>query len=268
MTGPRQARDRTGRRYVWPPQPPYELLVPSVTTILKQYSKGDVLVNWASRSVAEFAVEHMDQWQNLPMDAAVDMLKRAPWRHTSNRMALGSAVHAALESWQGGEPVVEDLDLVPYIAAGIGYLDEHVDHVLEKEVSVYNIQYQYAGTVDVFATLKDGRTAVVDWKSGKAIYPETALQLSAYANCDFIGDDDGTARDLPHIDVGIVVHLKDDATYVAHEVEMTARLFRTFVALRSLQLFKDDFEQSALGKTHKGPQHVPALADNVVRLRQ
>lgn len=203
MSAPVLARDRSGRRYVWPPKGPSELVVPSVTTILGQLSKP-ALTNWAAKEVATYAAENMDAWQNLPMSDAIDLLKRAPYRNMTKRQNIGSAVHAAIESWQGGEPVVEDLDLLPYIAAAVSYLDEQTTEVLEQEATVFSRQYLYAGTLDAIATLKDGRTAVVDWKTGKAIYPEAALQLCAYANAEFIGTPDGVEKLLPRSTSGLL----------------------------------------------------------------
>jgi len=243
-----------------------------VTTILGQLSKP-ALVNWSAKEVATYAAENMDAWQNLPPSDAIDLLKRAPYRNMTKRQNIGSAVHTAIESWQGGEPVVEDLDLLPYVAAAVGFLDGHTTELLEQEATVFSRQYLYAGTLDAIVTLKDGRIAIVDWKTGKAIYPEAALQLCAYANAEFVGTADGTEHPLPEIDLGIVVHLKDDGTYVAREVEFSTRMFKTFVALRTVQLWRDDHEQHALGETRRGPdkKEADSAAGNtdgrVVRLR-
>jgi len=229
------------------------MVVPSVTTILKEKSKDGVLSKWAAKSVAEFAVTHILSWQDLPSDAAVALLKGAPWRDMVKKGERGTAVHVAIESWNGGEPTV-DPDLLPFVGGAIAFMEDHVERVIEGEVTVYSRTFQYAGTFDAIVNLKDGRTAIVDWKTSKGIYPEVALQLAGYANAEFIGDDDGTERPLPQLDVGIVVHLPGDGTYKAREIELTPRLWKTFQALRTLQKWKDDYEQDALGKTHRGPK--------------
>lgn len=67
--------------------------------------------------------------------------------------------------------------------------------------------------------------------------------------------------------------MKDDGSYVAREVEFSARMFKTFVALRTVQLWRDDHEQHALGETRHGPdkKEADSAAGNtdgrVVRLR-
>ena len=255
MTAPTQARNHgDGRVYVWPPGiAPTEMVVPSVTTILKQLSKGQVLINWAAKCVAEYAVEHILSWQELPPDDAVFLLKGAPKRSMVKAGDKGTAVHTAIDLYIGSaEPVIEDLDLLPYVGGALAFLEDLVEQVVESEVTIYNRTYQYAGTTDAICLLKDGRTAIVDWKSGKAIYPDVALQLVGYANGEFIGTDQGEELPLPQIDLGIVVHLPGDGTYTAKEVELTPRLWKTFQALRTLQRWRDDFEADALGKAHKG----------------
>jgi|GEM_PF-5236606 len=99
----------------WPPlllaaDPALRPLVPSVTTILSNLSKP-ALVNWSAREVATFAVTFHDQWVDLPDEAAIDMLKRAPYRNMSRKGEIGSAVHAAIDAWHGGWPEGQD----PYV---------------------------------------------------------------------------------------------------------------------------------------------------------
>jgi hypothetical protein len=255
VTAPALSRNKGGRRYIWPPntdQP--ELVVPSVTTILNNLSKP-ALPNWAAREVAKFAVEHIPSWENLPPDDAVDLLKRAPYRNMTNKGKIGTAVHEAVELWMGDgidipdldedEIQVDDLDLLPYIAGAVSYLNQHVHRVIHSEVTVFNTEYAYAGTVDAIVKLRTGEIAAVDWKTSNRIYPETALQLVAYANGEFIGMADGTKVDIPPITAAHVVHLPGDATYKAHPVHLTPRAFKTFIALRSIQKWRDDFEADA-----------------------
>ncbi len=253
MSAPALARGRTGRRYVWPPNTDtHDLVVPSVTTILNNLAKP-ALVNWAAKEVATYAVENVLSWESLPVADAVDLLKRAPYRNMTKRGDIGTAVHAAIEATASevDAPVV-DPDLLPYVAGAVRFLADHIDEVVHLEATCFNTTWEYAGTTDAIVRLKDGRTAVVDWKTSKAIYPETALQLQAYAACDFLGWPDGTSEPMPKTDVGIVVHLPGDATYTAKEVEFSDRLFRTFGALRTLQAWKDSYEADVFTKVHKG----------------
>ena len=252
MTAPALARGRTGRRYVWPPQEPHDLVVPSVTTILNNLNKP-ALPNWAAREVAKYAVENILQWQDLPPDDAVDLLKRAPYRNMKKKGDVGTAVHQAIEGWKQGEtPVLDDIDLLPFVAGAAAFVNDNVARPLHVEATVYNRKYKYAGTCDGIFKMKDGATAIVDWKTSNNVYPEHALQLVAYANCDFVGYPNGESVTLPPIDQAWVVHLPGDGTYKAHQVNLTDRAFKTFIALRSLQKWKDDYEADVFGDITKG----------------
>lgn len=256
MTAPALARDRSGRRYMIPDPapdgPPIEC--PSVTTILNNLNKP-ALVNWAAIEVAKYAYTERDTWHRLEERAAVDLLKRAPYRNSRKKMDIGSAVHIAIDAHlkQGtaaahfDPPEVDDLDLLPYIAGALRFLDDHVDRVIRSEVTFVNLTYRYAGTCDLVAKLDDGRIAVVDWKTGKRLYPEVALQLAAYANNEFAVNQDGSRYTLAPVDVAVGVHLDGQGGYTAQPVELTDQLFKTFIALRTMQKFRDNLEDSVLG---------------------
>lgn len=255
MTAPALARGSFGRRYVWPPHTDKpKLVVPSVTTILNQQSKP-ALVNAAAKEVATFAVDHILTWQDLPMVDAHDLLKRAPKRVWDAKRDLGTAVHEALElvleTWDGEEVAVANMDLLPYIGAAVMYLQDHVTEVIRTEMTIYNRTFRYAGTCDAIVKLKDGRVAMVDWKTG-SLWPESALQLTAYVRGEFVGHPDGTIEDVPEVDVGLIVGLSGDGSYEAREVEFTERMWKTFLALRTVQKWVDDFAADAFGKVHKG----------------
>jgi len=253
MSGPALARGKTGRRYVWPPNTDKpELVVPSVTTIIGNMNKP-ALPNWAAKEVATYAVENMLAWENLPPKDAIDLLKRAPYRNMTRKGDIGTAVHAAIEataSEHDAPPI--DPDLLPYVAGAVQFLDDLVETVVHLEVTVFNRTWEYAGTTDAILILKDGRTAITDWKTSKNIYPEVALQLQAYASGEFIAHADGTQQPLPPIDVGLAVHLPGNTTYAAKEVPLSDRLFKTFAALRTLQAWKDNYEKDCFSTVHKG----------------
>ena len=150
MTTPKLALNQKGRRYVWPPEPPYELVVPSVTNITGNLDKK-ALVYWAAREAASFAVDNIVEWENLPPTEAVELIKRAPWKKSREKADLGSAIHAAIEATQGGVPTV-DPHLLPYVSAASQFLDDHVEKVGIVETTFFNSQFQYAGTPDALAS--------------------------------------------------------------------------------------------------------------------
>jgi len=44
------------------------------------------------------------------------------------------------------------------------WYDQNVDQVLSSERRLYSLKWKIAGTVDLVAKMKNGRTAVIDWK--------------------------------------------------------------------------------------------------------
>src|SRR5690606_23091893 len=71
-----------------------------------------------------------------------------------------------------------------YKGYGLGFLrwmqDSHPT-IIEHERTVVSKKYGYAGTLDMLVTLNgNGQKIVVDVKTGKDIYSEAFLQLSAY----------------------------------------------------------------------------------------
>lgn len=257
MTAPALARDRSGRRYMIPDPPPDgdPIECPSVTTILNNIAKP-ALVNWSALEVAKYAYAARETWHNLEEQAAIDLLKRAPYRDSRKKMDVGLAVHLAIDAHlKAGTqaateeaPEVDDLDLLPYIAGALRFLDDHVDRVIQAEVTLVNLTYRYAGTCDAWVQLKDGRIAPVDWKTGKRLYPEHALQVCAYANAEFAVAPDGNRYNLAPAELGVVVHLDGQAGYTAQPVELDQQLFKTFVALRTLQKYRDTLEGTVLGE--------------------
>ena len=242
MTSPRQSRARSGRRYVWPPQPPHELEVPSSTTILGILDKP-ALLGWASRMVAEYAVEHRDAWSRLPTDEAVALLKGAPWRNRNRKANVGTAVHTALEAYVTGQEPDEELapERRGYYEAALAFLRDHEPKITASEVTVYSRRHEYAGTLDLLGE-HGGEATVMDYKTGKDVYPEMALQLCSYAYGDFIGHDDGREEPLPEIRRGIVIRLGANGRYKAVPVSLPQELFEVFLALRRVWSWKQNAE--------------------------
>lgn len=51
---------------------------------------------------------------------------------------------------------------------------------LKAELTVYDGELEYAGTLDLYAETAEAKRVVVDWKTSKQIYPSTFLQVTAY----------------------------------------------------------------------------------------
>ncbi len=97
---------------------------------------------------------------------------------------LGSYVHDLCEMVNKGEPWESrspNSDIWCMVSAYEEWFAANVKKVVSVEEVVVNEVYRYAGRLDLEARLKGDRsTSVIDIKTGKAVYPDTALQLSAY----------------------------------------------------------------------------------------
>ena len=95
----------------------------------------------------------------------------------------GTGVHTALESILVGDGEVpnEYADSVGDIVAWLNKGGKDGPYIVEdSEVSVFHPELRYAGQIDCVARCGD-RVIIIDWKSGKEIHPEHAMQVAAYA---------------------------------------------------------------------------------------
>jgi hypothetical protein len=264
MTVPKQARKRSvdgPRTYAWPPQPPHEFEVLSVTSAMKSLNKP-FLVGWAAKMAAECAVEdheligQMLQTKN-GKKAALDYVKQARFRDSGGKADRGTIVHSAVEAYVAGKKIDPDHvqhqleekmvpeDLWPatfkMVDGLMEFLFDFEPDILWSEATVYSREHGYAGTTDLIARIRIGDKvlpAVIDFKASKAIYNETAMQMAAYARADFVGLDDGSEKPLlarnAQIRHGMVVRPTASGKYEHANFDLTDEVFDKFLACLEL----------------------------------
>ena len=180
MTTPALAQNVKGRGRHYP-TPKTGDLVPSVTNVISVLGKGDVLMRWAAKMVAERAAVLKHSLPKMGDGDIVDTLKAVPFQRSQRAADRGSDIHEYLECLLNNyETPKLNSDAAPYKDAadhwhGMATLDD-----VQTELTVFHPHY--AGTVDFVG--KRGDTWVIgDFKTSKAIYPEAALQLSALWGC-------------------------------------------------------------------------------------
>lgn len=166
---------------------------PSVTTVLKNTPKGD-LMRWAARMVAEKARDRPDIVMGDP-DKVVDRLQYAPTDYRDERGWVGSGVHRAMEA---------DLSGILYFPEEFTREQERMMDNFEEFLAQYTIEPVLTectvlipcgldrdgnplfvmGTLDGFWKVTDNWTggsyyALVDLKTSKGIWPEHHYQLAA-----------------------------------------------------------------------------------------
>lgn len=197
---------------------------PGVTGILSVIDKSGALMNWAARQTAEAAVT---QLANLPSiletvgpEGVVKMLtSRSSWTR-DEAASLGTEVHNLADQLITGRLNVED---IPERA------QKHVDGyrkwweasgwtVRTSEAMVVHPEAGYGGTLDLLCRDRDGLTVLADIKTGKAIYSEAVLQLTAYGLATYIQPPGGHLALMPRpIDRHVILHVTADGV---REVEI------------------------------------------------
>jgi len=210
-------------------------LVPSVTNVIGALNKP-ALPRWAAKVVAEQAWALRGSIANLEEAEAIDLLKGSPWRSSTRAADRGTTIHDRLEQITlGREPdgplTGEALDFADGIDA---FLKAHDVRPWSTEVTMFGDGY--AGTADFLGTIDDV-PVVMDYKTGKDLYPEVALQLSALRYADVMVVD-GEVRDVPPTDHGVAVLITRSGYKIAKVEDPAGAMlaFEALLAVRSWQL--------------------------------
>jgi hypothetical protein len=230
----------------------------SVTTIVGQGVPKPALLPWGIKMVAEGAADLADELPALvrkDRDAAVKMLKGLPWAHRDRAADLGTLLHAAIEAHRLGKPIPPPpVDVAGHMAGFERFLRDFEPEYLSVEAPVFNRAEKYAGTLDAIVRLKlplqEGYgDYVLDAKTGKAIYPETGLQLAAYRHAEFIGLPDGDEQPMPATVGALGLHLTADG-YRLIEVRADEEVFRCFLYVREVFRFLEETSKTILGQAY------------------
>lgn len=209
--------------------------IPSVTTILKIVDKSGPLIGWAKRITAEAALRHateLPQWiEDFGGDGAVGMLTKATNVIRDKAANAGSEIHQLADAIVKGQEVVVPEELQPYVNSLLKWQTDFEPEYLASEEMVYS-RRGYAGTLDAICRIA-GDVWLLDYKTSKGVYEETALQLAAYGAADFIGrPGDPNRYAIPAIDQYGVVHIRPEgAELVPYDV---TGAFEAFLAAKRL----------------------------------
>ncbi len=169
--------------------------LPSVTTVLEVIAKP-ALGPWYAKEERRYFEAAMLEVLSKPgardpeyvlgaVAEAVSGVKAAD-REKQRAATIGTAVHAGIE-WHLRTRLGEDAGPEPHLPDAAAWAVESWKDWAAKvalqpqaiERTVYCIECGYAGTLDLYARV-EGIPTVLDWKTGRAIYPEAFLQNVAY----------------------------------------------------------------------------------------
>lgn len=245
MANPRNATTTSrGRTYNWQDE-----VFDSVTTIIGGGVPKPALKSWGEKVVAEAAFDKADIWKQMDREEAVYFLKGAPFRSTDKAAARGSDVHEWVENHVLGIPL-DIADAPPghqgYLRSFLQFIEDWSPEYEMTEATVYNRKHSYAGTLDAILHIKGLGLCLIDYKTSRGVYGETALQLAAYRNAEFIGLPDGT--EAPMLDVGWcgILHLKPKS-YSLVPVEVDEEAFSYFLYAQQVRQFCEQHSRTVLG---------------------
>lgn len=208
--------------------------VVSVTTALKGIPKQDSLVYWSAETVAEYVVDHLDEVRRMVTSGgpgpAVNFLKALPNQRRNNAAVRGTTVHDYAEQiLPGGEVEVPD-DLVPYVEGYLHYLEDWNPTSVYNEIIVGSRTHGYAGRLDSIQEIPGLGLVIVDYKTGKNVYGEVALQLAGYRNAETFMDGDDE-KPMPAIFGSYVLHIQPNE-YALIPVETGPEVFERFLTAK------------------------------------
>jgi len=242
------------------------------TSILSAINKP-ALVPWAANQEREACVEaacilyfeaiRSPDWASTVLSnrdafvsALMDRLGKAKAHQKEMKLAqdIGSLVHARIENKllaMVGKPAKalppvtytrDQLDAADWATMAFDDLMKKMHVVPERiEERLYSTQFFICGTPDLLAKV-DGKTTIVDWKSGKGgVYAEHPLQLACYAKLAIERD---WVTDWP---AGLIVGLPKSMDRTEPKVkyippEEMPGLWQRFLAVRDVARYLQDWE--------------------------
>lgn len=230
----------------------------SVTNVLDHGVPKPGLVHWAAREVARCAVDNVPKLARArgrtAREEVFEWLRRAAEVKRDDAAALGGAVHHAIESHVLGQPMPEPPpEQIPFLEAFQQFVTDHQPIWEATELVVCNPDDGWCGTADWWATLpRLGRVVVLgDNKTGKGVYDDAGLQLSAYRRATVGWLRDGTEVVPPTADRAYVLHLRPDKYpdkgYALYPMDTSDEVYAAFLHAQGVAMFKKTLAKKVVG---------------------
>ena len=186
---------------------------PGVTTILGDTVPKRGLIDWASRTTAEYAVNFWDDLAELPVSDRLALLLAAKNKDRDGAGRRGTQVHKLARKLIAGEAVDKPDELAGHIDSYLDFLDVVDPEPIATELVVANRTHRYCGTADLVAKLPamegpdyefSPATWLLDVKTARSgIFWDMALQLCGYEHAEVYRHPDDPALECPVSWLGI-----------------------------------------------------------------
>lgn len=194
----------------------------SVTSVLNVIA-SPVLEAWKIKSVVNAIKDGMaETFPELPVtvvNGICEAAKRIPKQKASDAANVGTIVHEWLEKYGYAKmndlpvPAKPDIpEAILAIDAFLEYAENNIMDFILVERVIYSKENDYVGTLDALVMLKDGRVALMDYKTSGGIYDKYYAQIGGYylALVEELGI---------HIDCAIILRIGKDGISEHREIQ-------------------------------------------------
>lgn len=158
--------------------------IPSVTTVCGVIDKSGPLIGWAINNTLETckaSIAPNEAHSEVYLEAVWEAAKRSSRGVKGEAAKRGTAIHKAIEaSLTGSDAPSGFIENETIVNEAVQWIRQSFRRVLTLEQRIYSRQHRYSGTLDCIAEDQEGHRVLVDWKTGKSVYPEFRLQTAAY----------------------------------------------------------------------------------------
>ena len=163
-------------------------VVYGVTSIIGVLDKP-ALIYWAVNMAVDFLGNNWQagkSYDEVEIKTLLEDARRAHRIRKDKTADIGEMIHSWIEKYIRAriekKPVPKkpvNKEMKNAIDGFFNWAKKNKVELINCEQKIYSKKYKYAGTYDLEAMV-DGKRTIIDFKTGKAIYPEMVLQASAY----------------------------------------------------------------------------------------
>lgn len=211
-----------------------------VTTLLGNGLPKPALINWAANATAEYAVDNWDDLAQMSLSERLKVLKGSRYAITDEAKARGTEVHDLAEKLAKGEEIEVPDAIAGHVSSALRFLEDYQFESILTETSVFHEKALYGGTFDLLGRSglpeHSGKVILADWKTNRTgIFPETALQLTAYAKATHYVDRDGVEQAVSELGITDLwaIWIRSDG-YEVYPMEFSDRTWQAFGSIVSV----------------------------------
>jgi hypothetical protein len=181
--------------------------VPSVTTICGVINKP-ALLPWAVNSTLDLVREAIQPdvaYPSILLEEIYAQAKKEATRKKTDAADRGTLVHEILAGGDSSNNGLRDESVQNRVDRARQWLETNLLDWLDVERPIYSRRYRYSGRLDGVCTLRNLGRCLLDYKTGKGLYPEFCLQTAGYVEAY---EEEFPDRRIEH---RVVLHVGEEA---------------------------------------------------------